>query len=333
MRKYKFLCLTDHRSHSAENSIYALLSELHMHEQCQDIIVASRSLDRNQDFFSDPSSAELYGSQVGTTWRYTADGHLYRRDLASVDLSTIDVIWLRLPHPVSKVFLQSLPTVCPQAVIINKPSGILATSSKEYLLQHAQLCPPIAVCRTTDQIRQMVSQFPVVLKPLQGYGGHGIVKISDGSVISSDQTTSLDAFLATQKSYIHDHGYLAMKFLRRVSEGDKRLLYVDGTLLAGILRLPAEGQWLCNVAQGGKSTSTDITPEERHMIEKLTPDLRAQGIVLAGIDTLVDDDGQRKLSEINTMSIGGFPQAQAQTGLPILSQTIIKIIAYVNRTI
>jgi hypothetical protein len=33
---------------------------------------------------------------------------------------------------------------------------------------------------------------------------------------------------------------------------------------------------------------------------------------------------------VNTMSIGGFPQAQTQTGLPIIARTVTKILDYVD---
>ena len=52
-----------------------------------------------------------------------------------------------------------------------------------------------------------------------------------------------------------------------------------------------------------------------------------------GADTLTDDDGKRVLSEVNTLSIGGFPHAEAQTGKPIISITIQKIIDYVRTRI
>ncbi len=333
MRKYKFLCLTDHQSHSAENSIYSLLSELYQHPKCASVYVASRSVERNREWFTDPSRGELYGTALRGEWKYASDGYNYTSHLTSVDPAEVDVLWLRLPHPVSETFLTSLPHIFTRAVIINRPSGILRTSSKAYLLQYPQLCPPMAICHTTVEISDMAAKHPIVLKPLRGYGGHGIVKIDGEWVTDGEHTRSLAEFFKEKKDYIADHGFLAMKYLHRVSEGDKRLLYVDGTLLAGILRLPAQGQWLCNVAQGGRSAHTTVTPDEQHIIAELTPDLRAQGIVIAGIDTLVDDDGRRILSEINTLSIGGFPQAQAQTGIPIVSITIQKIIDYVDRHI
>jgi len=39
-----------------------------------------------------------------------------------------------------------------------------------------------------------------------------------------------------------------------------------------------------------------------------------------GVDTLVNDEGKRVLSEINTTSIGGLPQIEAMTGQPVVEK-------------
>ena len=81
---------------------------------------------------------------------------------------------------------------------------------------------------------------------------------------------------------------------------------------------------------GGTSILADVTPEEQAMIAAIAPTLLEKGIVIFGADTLMDDDGKRVLSELNTNSIGGFPQAEAQTGRPILQQTINGIYDYLT---
>ncbi|MEL7221577.1 MAG: hypothetical protein AAGJ93_09680, partial [Bacteroidota bacterium] len=61
------------------------------------------------------------------------------------------------------------------------------------------------------------------------------------------------------------------------------------------------------------------------------PRLQEAGVLIYGVDTLMGDDGKRVLSEINTLSIGGFPQAEAQSGRPIISQTIELLFNYVDQ--
>ena len=114
--------------------------------------------------------------------------------------------------------------------------------------------------------------------------------------------------------------------MKNVTQGDKRILVVGGQIMAASLRLPAENSWLCNVAQGGTSVTAQLETEEEAIIKTISPRLEAEGIFIFGADTLVDDDGKRILSEVNTLSIGGFPQAEKQTGRPIVRETINKIV-------
>ena len=120
-----------------------------------------------------------------------------------------------------------------------------------------------------------------------------------------------------------------MKFLDQVVQGDKRIILAGNHILGSSLRLPAEGSWLCNVAQGGSSVSSGIDPEERELIAGVLPFLREEGILIAGIDTLVGDHGERVLSEINSLSVGGFLNLQEQSGKPIIQQLVQIIIDYV----
>ena len=121
-----------------------------------------------------------------------------------------------------------------------------------------------------------------------------------------------------------------MKFLKNVQQGDKRILVVNGQILASSLRLPAEGSWLCNIAQGGTSIPSTVTDKEIQIIKEISPKLSEKGIVFFGADTLVDDQNERVLSEINTLSIGGFPQTEIQTGMPIVQMAIDNMINYIN---
>ena len=77
-------------------------------------------------------------------------------------------------------------------------------------------------------------------------------------------------------------------------------------MISTSLRLPKKGEWICNVASGGKAHPAIPARDEMEMIEELSPHLLEQGIYYYGIDTLEHSSGRRMLSEINTMSIGGI---------------------------
>ena len=309
-----FLVLTDHSGHSAQNSVYSLVNTLRQDSRCQHVDIATRGNPHNQLFFQG-ARTQVQGFGVKGELTYSMEGTQFDQPTQPLVVTDYDVIWLRLPHPVPQAFFDFLTaaTSGTSTQIINDPRGITVTGDKSFLLHFQEWTPPIRLVRTAEEAEAFAEQFPLVLKPLRAYGGKGIRRI--------DRPEDADTVDFSEP-------YLAMKFLKNVSQGDKRILVVNGKILAASLRLPAPGQWLCNVAQGGKSIGAEIEVEEHAMIEALAPELLRRGICFCGVDTLVDDDGKRVLSEINTLSIGGFPQAEAQTSRPILQQTIDELFSY-----
>lgn len=324
------MVLTDHSGHSNQNSVYALVRTLVLHKQCAQIQVASRAHPQNNAFFEQhQTSVQAILAKAG--FSFDRSGQQFLTNTQLVDVRTVDFIFMRLPRPISDGFLNYIVSVAPQAVFVNHPKGIIKTSTKAFLTQFPALCPGMKLCHSTAEVKAFASQFPIVLKPLRAYGGKGIVRIEQGQVIlGAAGEQSLEEYLKTIEEELETKGYLAMKFLKNVSQGDKRILVVNGKILGASLRLPAPNSWLCNVAQGGQSVAAIVTPEEEAMAAQLTPTLLEAGVVMYGMDTLVNDDGKRVLSEINTLSIGGFPQAAEQTGQPVVELAINGIIDYVN---
>ena len=330
MKKYKYLALTDHSGHSKENSLYALMRTLEQHEKTESVFVASRGDIRNEPFFNEISNSELHVTDVDKKFDYHIEGQQFTNSQIKKRIKDFDVILMRLPRPVSDEFLDFLVKEAEDKVIINHPHGIRKTSTKQYLLHFPEVCPEMKMMRSAADVKAFAAKFPIVLKPLREYGGKGIVKIEKGIVYHGNEELSLAEYLSIIKIELELDGFLAMKFLKNVTQGDKRILVVDGKILAASLRLPAEDSWLCNVAQGGKSIASEADVEEVKIIEKIAPFLKQEGVLIFGADTLVDDNGKRVLSEVNTLSIGGFPQAEKQTGRPVLQQTINLITEYVE---
>ncbi len=317
----KFLILTDHRGHSDQNSLYALARTLVADPRCTLADVASRGTAANADFFTG-DHAQVQGFRIESGFDFpTARPKFEQATTPLPPVEDYDVIWLRLPHPVPASFFDYLSGLSGPTVI-NNPAGLVEVGSKDFLLSLPEWTAPTALPRSAGALRELVARFPVVLKPLRDYGGRGIVRLNDEPDIA--------AFLPDHEAELVAGNYLAMKFLKNVSEGDKRILVVNGKILASSLRLPREGGWLCNVAQGGTSVAAEVTDREREMVAALAPVLREKGVIFCGIDTLVADDGRRVLSEINTLSIGGFPQAEAQTGRPVLQSAIDGVFEYLS---
>jgi len=318
MNKYKVLILTDHKEHTQENSLYELTSKLLMHDKTCSVDIVSRAVPKNDDFFDKKMDSQIFGTPVQSDFAFSNKRNPLDREIRANDEFQYNLVWLRLPPPLDKAFLDYLSLRFQKQVIINSPHGIHHTGTKEFLLNFQAVCPPLKICKHIDDIVEFKKEFPIVLKPFRAYGGAGIIRIEDETVWSGNRKISFSEF---QHEYDGTE-YLGVKFLKNVDKGDKRIVVVNGTILGASLRLPAKDSWICNVAMGGSSNKTDITEEEYEIIEAINPRLKEMGVVMYGVDTLVDDDGKRVLSELNTTSIGGLPQIATMNQEPLVEKAI-----------
>lgn len=329
--EYRVLILTDHSNHSSENSLYVLSQKMLDHPLTGSIDIVTRGIKENDSFFSAISSDKLYATEINNTFNYSQKEHPLSRDYRLVDINSYDLVWLRLPPPLSKAFLDFISKTFSGSVVINKPKSIYETGTKSFLTNFESVCPPMKICREVEDIIEFSQKFTIVLKPFREYGGKGIVKVNGDEVSSGQESWTLKYFCESYKQNSID--YLAVKYLKNVTQGDKRIVVVNGEILGASLRLPAKDSWLCNVAMGGSSNMTEIESEELEIIKAIDPLLSEMGIVMYGVDTLVGDNGKRVLSEINTTSIGGLPQIAAMRNEPLVEKAIDLIWDYYEETI
>lgn len=318
--KRKVLILTDHKNHSSENSLYELSIKLLNHEKTESVDIVSRNSLKNEAFFSCHSRSKLWATRINKNFAYSKENHPLAKADQPIDKNSYDLVWLRLPPPLGDKILDFVSQEFSDSVIINNPKSINETGSKNFLINFPTICPPMKICSSIDEINEFRMQFPIVLKPFNEYGGKGIAKIEGEQVSMGNNTFSFSEFEEKYKDNPID--YLGVKYLKNVKQGDKRIIVVNGQILGASLRLPAENSWLCNVSMGGSSNMAEVDPEEEEIVSIVNPVLSKLGIVMYGIDTLVNDEGKRVLSEINTTSIGGLPQIAAMKEKPLVEKAI-----------
>ena len=329
---FRILVLTDHRVHSPVESIYHMAQEMVQDERCACVHVVSAALPENEEFFRSPADIPLIASSVDKSFVYSAEGNFFREKTFLVAIHDYDVVLLRLPRSRSMDFFAQIGKLIPEERMLNQPTGIALTGDKQYLLNFPDICPPMRFCDTVEQVEAFSRKYPLVLKPLNSSGGKGIVRIEGEKVMVGSDSFSWKEYLPQLEADI-GRGYLAMKFLRNVDQGDKRIIVANGKVVAASLRLPAKGAWLCNVSMGGTSEVAAPDPDELAIANRVVPDLLARGVVLFGFDTLVDDDGKRVLSELNTSCVNGIYPAQVHSGKPIVAETVSHLWDYILNNI
>lgn len=313
------LIITDHTSHTATNSLYRLARALKADPRSDVVWVCSRGVSANAEFFKGTPNAEIHGVKIDDNFAFDPTGKIFTQHSEKIVSTQIHAILIRMPQPFDPAFLYSLEAIVPHHRIVNRPDGIVETGTKEFLLQVSYLCPEPLLCHSLQHAIEMAESKEIVLKPLLDYGGRGIVRLSKSDCWVGN--TRFDAGHAYSVLTPDRFPMLAMKYLQKVSLGDKRTLVAHWTVIGSALRIPAEGQWVCNVAQGGQAVWDNMDEHEQIIQEILTPMLHRKGIVMFGFDTLVDDDGRRVLSEINTLSVGGLVPMEDLSGKPIVRKT------------
>ena len=101
-------------------------------------------------------------------------------------------------------------------------------------------------------------------------------------------------------------------FLPQVSEGDKRILLVNGEPLGAVNRKPKAGEFRSNLAVGGQP-ATDLSLRERQICEVLRLALIEAGLFFVGIDVIAGH-----LSEIDVTSPTGIREVEQLGKIPWL---------------
>jgi glutathione synthase len=76
------------------------------------------------------------------------------------------------------------------------------------------------------------------------------------------------------------------RYLEGIHEGEQRLWFLDGKLLACIRKLPKEGDFRVNMDQGSRLAKTRLNAAEKKAATRIGQRLRAQKIRLAAVDLI-----------------------------------------------
>ncbi len=215
------------------------------------------------------------------------------RDQLKTNLNNIDVVVIRTDPPFDRRYLYStllLDLIGKQALVVNRPSGVRNWNEKLAALFYPDHTPATLVSSQIDELMEFVERYGrVTLKPIDGHGGKGILFVDRGGESTKESITQMT----------HNGGrwIIAQQYLRAASEGDKRILIVEGEPIGAVLRVHASGQELNNLDQGGEAVPAELDAGDLALCAAMKPELIEQGIFFCGIDIIGG-----KLIEINVTS-------------------------------
>jgi ribosomal protein S6--L-glutamate ligase len=198
-------------------------------------------------------------------------------------------------------------------VKVLNPARAIESSVDKYLASARLSALGLRVPRTmvAERASDMVAAFEqlggdVVIKPLFGSEGKGIVRVNDRQIaLRVAQTLEQMQAVGFLQEFIPHEGF------------DLRAYVLGDQVIASMRRWAAPGDFRSNVSQGGRAERVELSSE---LVEQAVAATRAVGAAMGGVDLLPASDGSVYVLEVN--SSPGFRALAEVTGEDVAGRTI-----------
>ena len=192
------------------------------------------------------------------------------------------------------------------AYVVNGPRAIRDHNEKWAIAEFPQFTVPTLVTRDPELIAAFIDEHAdVILKPLDGMGGSSIFRVRRDDVNRNVIIETMAHFGA--------RSVMAQRFIPEISEGDKRIILVDGEPVPhGLARIPKAGETRGNLAAGGRGVARPLSARDREIAVTVGRALAPKGLFVIGLDVIGD-----YLTEVNVTSPTGFVEITQQTGIDV----------------
>jgi len=224
------------------------------------------------------------------------------------DLNNFDIILMRQEPPFDMSYItytHLLEHLNDKVRIINNPKSVRNSPEKLLVTHFHDLMPPTIISRNIQEIITFAEAHnTIVLKPLFGKGGDGIIRLDSKE---SKFNESLSSYLAKGIEPI-----MAQTFLPIVKDGDKRIVLLKGEPVGCLNRIPPEGDFRSNLGVGGQPVLADLSESDKEICSRLKKVLLDLDLYFVGIDVI-----GKYLTEINVTCPTGIRQIKELGGSDI----------------
>jgi glutathione synthase len=209
-----------------------------------------------------------------------------------IDLNSQDLIHMRLDPPFDSRYLRilwMLDNLCQQGIqVLNHPRGIMLFNEKLYAYRTEGATASFvgSNLKLAKQFVQSLNPKPsaLIMKPMDLYSGIGVEKlpVDNWELRFEEKVVELSGPVIVQP------------FVEAVAQGETRSLYFKQQEIGTILKLPKQGEFLSNIAQGATFRAEPLSSIARKRCEEIVKELSAYGVDWVAFDILGD-----AISEVN----------------------------------
>jgi len=179
--------------------------------------------------------------------------------------------------------------------VINNPVSVRNAPEKLLVAFFKDLMPETLISLDVDSVLKFQKiHKDIVLKPLYGKGGEGIIRLQE----NEDIVGEVKNFIKDQ-----DEPIMVQPFLPEVKYGDKRIIILDGEPVGCLNRIPAKGEFRSNLGVGGIPKLSELSESDIKICDAIKPTLKEMNLVFVGIDVI-----GKFLTEINVTCPTGVRQ-------------------------
>ena len=221
------------------------------------------------------------------------------------DLNSFDTVLMRQEPPFDMHYItytHLLDHLDKKVRVINNPVSVRNAPEKLLVTHFADLMPKTIISKNFVEIKEFASKLnKVVLKPLYGKGGEGIILLESNDKMLDKK---LENFLLGEHEPI-----MAQEYLPIVKKGDKRIILINGEPVGCLNRIPAEGEFRSNLGVGGLPELSELSPRDIEICQRISKTLIDYDLYFVGIDVIGD-----LLTEINVTCPTGVRQIKELGG-------------------
>ncbi len=210
-------------------------------------------------------------------------------------LTELDVILMRKDPPLNMDYIYMTyileHVAASGALVVNHPTALRNVNEKAFITHFPQCIAPTLISRDKKQIHAFIDEHQqAILKPLDGMGGSSVFRVRHDD---DNRHVIVESITGNGEHFI-----MAQQFLPAISQGDKRILLIDGEPVEHALaRRPKAGDIRGNLAAGGRGVGVELSARDHWICEQVAPTLREMGLLFVGLDVIGDH-----LTEINITS-------------------------------
>jgi glutathione synthase len=192
------------------------------------------------------------------------------------------------------------------ARVFNAPDAIRDYNEKLAIAEFSRFTVPTLVSREAARIHAFIdAEADVVVKRLDVMGGENVFRVR-----RDDPNRNAIVDIMSQNGA---RTVMAQRYIPAISEGDKRVILIDGTAVPHCLaRIPKQGDLRGNLAQGARGVAQPLTERHREIAAAVGPVVAKRGLLVVGLDVIGE-----YLTEVNVTSPTCFREIQDQTGFDV----------------